>query len=607
MVPSFREFIMLLMRQCLLPFLALLLPRPALAQESIPQIPVNVADLDPLATCNRRGGQFAVWNKKAYYFGGVSTFRNGTSYPFEALNHYLRIFDFTTSRDLNTSNISAAENLPSFVPVTADSPCFFAVNDKLYLAGGTIDSDYLTQDGQWLPTNWTHDDVLGSNVYHYDVGEKNWIREAAVQPSNGPAVVDSFSQGSPAWNSPAKTGYYWKGSNFAGVVQDYPGAPWTFVSVDGNQITPQGLMIFNPSSMTWARNDTAPGPETERGCFVSLPGLESDTGGVLVGLGGKLGSSGLATSLRQVAIYDTKTRRWFNQTATAENDDFPLPRQLFCAVAISAPDDSSHNIYIYGGQADEADEALDDVWILSIPSFRWIPVGSTSVPRLGPACALLEERYMLTYGGVTHLSDVANGTVAYEPCDTAQSGLRLYDLTMFAWTGQYEVAPGNYTAAVPSKIFNVIGGGPSGAATMTAPGGGFDDSVLSTVFAVAAASASSATKSTLASITATAFSTAGISSGGSSHTGAIVGGVVGGVLGPSLLVGVVVYIQRRKREAATPPTVPELSDMAKKERPELLGQPRHEMNGDYAHEILSSDGKGAGVHELHGDHAYLQR
>jgi hypothetical protein len=85
--------------------------------------------------------------------------------------------------------------------------------------------------------------------------------------------------------------------------------------------------------------------------------------------------------MSDIEIYDLNTGKWYTQKATG-NADLPANRTLGCSVVIAAPDNSSYNIYMMGGTtwfsspASVGGHELDDMWILSIPSFNWIKVWS---------------------------------------------------------------------------------------------------------------------------------------------------------------------------------------------------------------------------------------
>lgn len=85
---------------------------------------------------------------------------------------------------------------------------------------------------------------------------------------------------------------------------------------------------------------------TERadGVLVYVPGWGED--GVLLGMGGG-GNETFSDSFRTLDVYDIKNGVWYRQNTTGEP---PSVRVNQCAVIANAPDASSFNIYIYGGQ-----------------------------------------------------------------------------------------------------------------------------------------------------------------------------------------------------------------------------------------------------------------
>jgi hypothetical protein len=239
-------------------------------------------------------------------------------------------------------------------------------------------------------------------------------------------------------------------------------------------------------------------------------------------------------------VYDSGTGSWYSQVTTAENDQFPSNRVHYCAVAASAPDNSSHNIYMYGGQApgQNPNIAFSDMWILSIPSFHWIPVDVTSVPRKGLGCTVVAERYMVTYSGLEAGSGI--GTDG-DKCDQENYGLRLFDLSDLAWQSRYN-GPENSKYTVPSAVYKAIGGTEDGAATKTAPSAGFNTAGLEALF-----QKSSDQNSPPSSSTSTPRPK-------NSNTGAIVGGVVGGLaILAAILIGAWFLLRRRKAKVAYAP------------------------------------------------------
>jgi hypothetical protein len=242
-------------------------------------------------------------------------------------------------------------------------------------------------------------------------------------------------------------------------------------------------------------------------------------------------------SLRQVLVYDSGTNSWYSQSTTADEgtSGYPPSRVAFCAVGASAPDNSSHNIYVYGGESEESDskEAFDDMWILSIPSFRWLSVNVSSVPKKDLACTTVGERYMLTYGGMTGGWTYSGSE---EDCDQENNyGIRLFDLNNLEWASHYDgPATSNGGYAVPTVVYKAVGGDGKGGATQTAPQSGFDTPALSTLFRSSATSPADTNTDTPKP----------------SHIGAIVGGVLGGLVGLALILGAVLWFLRRLKTKA---------------------------------------------------------
>ena len=99
-------------------------------------------------------------------------------------------------------------------------------------------------------------------------------------------------------------------------------------------------------------------------------------------------------------IFDIATSTWYTQPTTVEGH-FEHPSELrtqACSVVASAPDRSSHNIYLYGGNRLHEGDHEADVYVLSIPSFHWIKVGK-GTPRAAHKCALVQGKYMVSYRG----------------------------------------------------------------------------------------------------------------------------------------------------------------------------------------------------------------
>ena len=191
----------------------------------------------------------------------------------------------------------------------------------------------------------------------------------------------------------------------------------------------------------------------------------------------------LQTQMNVIDVYDVATSRWYKQATAGE---YPILRVNPCAVAASAPDGSSTNIYMYGGQnliPPENQTQYGDMWILTIPSFTWIKVDTTgqSVPpaRVGHTCSLYDSQ-IISIGGYN---------TAGLSCDT---GVYVFNAANLTWTNDFialsggdpqsnpqnqQVAQqkdpaglsGSYGYQVPAAVQSVIGGNAMGSATITAP------------------------------------------------------------------------------------------------------------------------------------------
>ena len=118
----------------------------------------------------------------------------------------------------------------------------------------------------------------------------------------------------------------------------------------------------------------------------------------------------------------------------------------FCAVVASAEDGSSHNIYIYAGL--DHDNNAKNVYVLSLPSFHWIPVIGVLQRRVGHKCARVQERYLVSYRGEETPPDLQ--------WDRNQ-GLEIFDISTSQWMESFTVS-GESKYTVPEKVYRIIGG-----------------------------------------------------------------------------------------------------------------------------------------------------
>ena len=166
----------------------------------------------------------------------------------------------------------------------------------------------------------------------------------------------------------------------------------------------------------------------------------------------------LQRSMKFVHVFDIATQTWFSQSTTAEREFQPSGREQFCSVAASAEDNSSHNIYIYGGRTSSGDTS-NEVFILTLPAFHWVSVypstednSNTSI-RLtySHRCQKIHEKHMVAYRGTTDSNT----------CDSDKElkkfqGIAIYDMSSLTWTTRVELENQKYL--VPQVLFEIIGG-----------------------------------------------------------------------------------------------------------------------------------------------------
>lgn len=149
-----------------------------------------------------------------------------------------------------------------------------------------------------------------------------------------------------------------------------------------------------------------------------------------------------------IDIYEIETKTWFRQETAGE--DSPGQLMQFCAVVAGEAGDDSFEIFIYGGDnglsSTDARYALDDVWILSVPSFTWTRVpGTREHGRSGHVCSRPLPDQMLVVGGW----DWEN-TDGY--CIQNQAIIDVFNLNSLQWTRQYDPqAWENYTTNADVK------------------------------------------------------------------------------------------------------------------------------------------------------------
>lgn len=159
--------------------------------------------------------------------------------------------------------------------------------------------------------------------------------------------------------------------------------------------------------------------------------------------------------LSHISVYDIQSRTWYEVTATG---DLPEVRTEFCAVVSASVDQSTFQVTIFGGWNSEAWENYEDVFVLTIPSFRWIKVNvkndfentSDNIGRSGHSCIIYKDAQMIVLGG-----SVIIAGQNHTECNKIYPPLRVLDTSSYIWKKVFDPS---VEYRVPDIVTNVIGG-----------------------------------------------------------------------------------------------------------------------------------------------------
>ncbi|KAG0133125.1 hypothetical protein HOY82DRAFT_501676 [Tuber indicum] len=181
-------------------------------------------------------------------------------------------------------------------------------------------------------------------------------------------------------------------------------------------------------------------------------------------------------------IYDIAAGRWFYQTAVGEM--MPWERKNFCMVAATSDADPSgnktHHIFIYGGGTDYKspmlsmnDTAFDDMYILSLPAFRYYQVKLGDVKpdvRQRMTCHVVNNKQMLVVGGHR-----VNSSETVTDCQWDE--LNLFDMNTLKWETEFVPSAPGASKFVPNpEVIAALG------AKAQEPALGWDDENLKHLF-----------------------------------------------------------------------------------------------------------------------------
>ncbi|KAJ4361305.1 hypothetical protein N0V95_002007 [Ascochyta clinopodiicola] len=242
------------------------------------------------------------------------------------------------------------------------------------------------------------------------------------------------------------------GFYLGGWMSNQTSPDWT-----GPPVATADLVRFEYST-GFLYNTSGPGDNVGRaeGQMVYLPVSDS---GVLAYFGGiedqYQNGTAAPANMSNIHIYDVASSKWYTQTASGS---IPEARRQFCAGVTWADDQSSYNVYLYGGYGFGDSPGFDDAYILTIPSFTWIKVfpsenNTAEYPHGGCSANVVTRDQMLIIGGWFPGSD---------QCDSPQvQGQHLMNL---GFNGEKKALWDKYdpslsTYLVPTPVISAIGGG----------------------------------------------------------------------------------------------------------------------------------------------------
>ncbi|PWW76198.1 hypothetical protein C7212DRAFT_363446 [Tuber magnatum] len=190
-------------------------------------------------------------------------------------------------------------------------------------------------------------------------------------------------------------------------------------------------------------------PVGKKGVLVLIGGFESDKTAITA-------SDKSLKEMNKVHLYDIYAGEWYTQIARGS---IPKNRAFACASVASASDNSSHNIFVHGG-TDGAITTYSDTYVLSLPSFKWIKVGSglDTQSRLGHNCHMTAKYRMLVLGGRGQDQDVpALPFWDTGVCDK-YAMINVFDVNTLRWLNSRNPKDGDTRFKVNRVITAVIGG-----------------------------------------------------------------------------------------------------------------------------------------------------
>ncbi|KAI9811507.1 MAG: hypothetical protein M1832_000882 [Thelocarpon impressellum] len=406
---------------------------------------------DPLNDfCRRFGHQSAVIGNKLYLDGGLVNWNPLPQNPGNFTNTGLLWNDLdTVAPQDGMPMLHAGLNKSASVP-SVEGGILWAddVNKKFFLFGGEYQG--------------TPDDF---QLWSYDTIGDSWNVSAPASKQ-----IERVAYGAGVAVNESGLAYY-----YGGWLGNKSVAGWT-----GPAMATSTLIQYDMVKDQWTNNTGPDMVGRAEGIMVHIPASD---GGMLVYFGGISTPFGNETAVGEpmdtIRLYDIANSKWYNQTATG---DVPEKRRRFCGGVTWAEDQSSYNIYLYGGMGMEPNTVgFDDVYILSLPSFTWLKwyptePGTQAYPHHSLSCNVINGAQMLIIGGSFPTSSACDAPTVW-----GTHNLNLGKDN--AANSQWALFQTNLTKyRVPEELIAKIGGTAAGGATKLEPSGGFGSREVSVYF-----------------------------------------------------------------------------------------------------------------------------
>ncbi|MCJ1270815.1 hypothetical protein MMC22_010712 [Lobaria immixta] len=448
-------------------------------------VEISAQQLDLIKNmCVRYDHQSIIKNNTLYIDGGIETFRdvvkNGTKVGNITLgyNEDLIAIDVSKPWDWKT-NISQQVIVKGKNPKTGTDVPFLSRgalyrgmddDENFYMWGGTtsfINTSFPDWQSPWVSTY---------SLWSYSIISKKWDQHDLTR-----TVPRRPSSASSAEIPHLGLAFYFNGEMDNGSAKD------AGIQGKDDKIFLEGMLVIDTQNQT-AKNisTTAVVGDTPRtrGEMQYVDGIGEK--GILVQIGGNQKpvddtqdkDVGDLVSMGQIDIFEvasldkpaTPDGVWYKQNATG---DIPDGRIDFCLFLATAADNSSYNIYLYGGRGANQ-KIFDDMYVLSLPSFTWTKLYEGTSPRFGHTCHQVGIRTLLTVGGIV------NFNLTGQDCDWEYRGVGVMDISTLTWGSVFNPNPDPYE--VPALVYGNIGGSGQGKATKLTPSNGFSSAGLAGLF-----------------------------------------------------------------------------------------------------------------------------